>query len=270
MNTNQMLDLSLMCWNILAPCWVEKEWHPSSYELASDYQTRINKILSIISSFNFDVIMIQEAQENFLHLFKQKLDEIYLFEFAPNNPTTSSFSNGLLTLINRNWKYSNEVKIINEILDPIKGDAIQIINIPSKNIYLINLHLDWIDPISQANMIKDKFNQLLGNSTSISIMGGDLNAEKHIYEKFQWFGYKNVFDESIKDNIIPSYYADPHVQDSNSSIDHIFYDRNQVTLIDCGKAFNDQNRCLYDALQMFGSDHIYVWANFSFISNKNN
>ncbi len=107
MTTKEICDLSLMSWNILAPCWVKKEWYPSFYELASDYQTRINKILSKICSCNCNIIMIQEAQENLIHLFKQKLGENYLYEFAPNNPTASSIANGLLTLINKDWKYSN-------------------------------------------------------------------------------------------------------------------------------------------------------------------
>ncbi len=267
MSKNETCDLSLMYWNILAPCWVLKEWYPYSYGLANDYQTRMNKILSEISSSNCDVIMIQEAQQDFLYLFKEKLGENYLFEYAPNSPIACSTSNGLLTLINKNWKYSNEIKIINEILDPIKGDAIQIINIPSKNIYLLNLHLDYVNPLPQANMIKDKFKQFINTSNLISIMGGDLNAEKRIYEQFQWFEFKNVFDESNKDNIIPSYYADPYDGDSHSSIDHIFYDPNQVILIDSGKAWNQKNRSLQDALQTFGSDHIYVWAKFYFKSN---
>ena len=164
MNTKQTLDLSLMSWNILAPCWVEKEWYPSLYELAADYQTRINIIIAKISLFNCDVIMIQEAQENLIHLFKQKLNDNYFYQFASNNPSGSSFSNGLLTLIHKDWKYFNEIKIINGILDPIKGEAIQIVHIPSINVDLVNLHLDHIQPLSQAKMIKDKCYQLLGNS----------------------------------------------------------------------------------------------------------
>ncbi len=72
-------------------------------------------------------------------------------------------------------------------------------------------------------MVKDKCKELLGNSPSISIMAGDLNSEKVIYDQFQWIGYKNVFDESIKDNVIPSYYPDPLTKDSNKSIDHILF-----------------------------------------------
>ena len=64
MNAKEMVDLSLMSWNILAPCWVEKVWYPSSYKLAADYQTRINKILSEICLHNCDIVFIQEAQED--------------------------------------------------------------------------------------------------------------------------------------------------------------------------------------------------------------
>jgi mRNA deadenylase 3'-5' endonuclease subunit Ccr4 len=259
-----------MSWNILAPCWVEQEWYPSMYQLANDYQTRINVILSEISLLNCDIIIIQEAQQDLLHLFQEKLGEKYFYEFAANNPTTLSIDNGLLTLINKDWIYAKEIKIINGILDPIKGEAIQILNIPSKNVHLVNLHLDYIDPIPQAKMVKERCNQLLGYESSLSIMGGDLNAEKDIYEQFPWFEYKNVFDESNKENIIPTYYADPNNDETNVSIDHIFYDPNQVILIQSGKAWNDiQHRSLQDSLTRFGSDHIYVWAKFNFIQNKN-
>ena len=51
-------DLSLMSWNILAPCWVNEEWYPSMYQLAKDSQKRMEKILSEISSCSSDVVMI--------------------------------------------------------------------------------------------------------------------------------------------------------------------------------------------------------------------
>ena len=268
MNMKDKCDLSLMSWNILAPCWVEKQWYPSLYELADDYQTRINIIIEKIILLNCDIVFIQEAQENLIDLFKEKLNENYLFEFASNNPFHSTFSNGLLTLIKKNWIYSKETKIINGILDQEKGDAIQIIHIPSINIYLLNLHLDYIDPLPQAIIIQEKCQKLLGYPIQISIMAGDLNAEKYLYEQFQWIDHLNVFDESIKDNIIPSYYADPKEEnDFNQSIDHIFYDPNQVRLIQCGKAFDQKDKTLQDAFTLFGSDHIYVWANFNFIFN---
>jgi len=242
MDTKEILDLSLMSWNILAPCWVKKEWYPSWYELAADYQTRMEKILSKISSSNCNLIFIQEAQENLLYLFEQKLTEKYFYQFAANNPSASSIKNGLLTLVEKNWKYSNEIKIINGILDPIKGEAIQIIQIPSRNLHFVNLHLDYIDSIPQAKMVTEKCNQLLGISTVISIMGGDLNAKKIVYDQFQWNRYKNIFNESNEEDIIPSYYPNPSNKESNTctSIDHIFYDPNQVTLIESGKAWNDR------------------------------
>ncbi|CAF1046284.1 unnamed protein product [Adineta steineri] len=261
----RMFDLSLISWNILAPCWVNKDWYPSLYELAIDSKTRSNIILSKISSMNCDIIIIQEAQQDFICLCKEKFHNNYIYEFAPNNPTMSSISNGLLTLINKNWKYAKEINIINEILDNERGEAIQIISIHSKNIHLINLHLDYIHSISQANKIKEKCKQFLNISSSISIIGGDLNATKDIYDQFQWIGYNDIFNESIKDKIIPTYYPDSSQKNSNSSIDHIFYDPKQVTLIDCGKAWDVQNRSAEETLRMFGSDHIYIWANFCFI-----
>lgn len=46
----QQGDFSLMSWNILAPCWVNKEWYPSMYQLANDHEKRMEKISSEISS----------------------------------------------------------------------------------------------------------------------------------------------------------------------------------------------------------------------------
>ncbi|CAF3791138.1 unnamed protein product [Rotaria sordida] len=268
MNPSKVCDLSLMSWNILAPCWVEKEWYPSVYDLAADYETRIKTIASNISSRNCNVIMIQEAQEDMIPFFQEELGNDYLAEFAPNNPTPSPIGNGLLTLIHKDWKYAKEAKIINGILDRERGDAIQIVYIPSKNIHLVNLHLDYICPLPQAKIVKNKCNELLGTSRSMSIMAGDMNADKYVYEQFEWFEFKNVFNESNTDIIIPSYYTDRHDEETNISIDHIFYDPKQVTLIKYGKAWNVQDRSLEDALRTFGSDHIYVWADFNFIQNK--
>ncbi|CAF4881441.1 unnamed protein product [Rotaria sp. Silwood1] len=268
MNPKTICDLSLMSWNILAPCWVDKEWYPSVYDLAADHETRIKTIASTISVHNWDVIMIQEAQEDMIPLFQEELGNDYLADFAQNNPTSCSMANGLLTLIHKDWKYAKEAQIINGILDRIQGDAIQIVHIPSKNIHLVNLHLDYISPLPQAKLVKKRCQELLGTSSSMSIMAGDMNASKNVYEQFEWVEFRNVFNESNIDTIIPSYYTDRHDEEINESIDHIFYDPNQVTLIEHGKAWNDQDRSLEDALKFFGSDHIYVWAGFNFHSKQ--
>lgn len=260
-------DLSVMSWNILAPCWVEKEWYPSVYELAADHETRIKTVAENILSCNCDVIMIQEAQEDMISLFHEYLGEKYVSEFAPNNPSPSSYPNGLLTLIHKDWKYAKEAKIINGILDFEQGDAIQIIYIPSKHIHLVNLHLDYSNPLPQAKMVKSKCNELLGTSKCMSIMAGDLNADKGLYDQFGWTEFKNIFNESNTDTIIPSYYTDRPDHETDMSIDHIFYDQNQVTLLEHGKAWDAQDRSLEDALTMLGSDHIYVWATFNFVQN---
>ncbi|CAF3031550.1 unnamed protein product [Rotaria socialis] len=262
MNKDENNDLSLISWNILAPCWVNKEWYPTLYHLAADYQARINKIVSHISSLNCHVIMIQEAQEDTIHLFKEKLGGNYLYAFSPNNPTAASIPNGLLTLIHQDWKYFTEVKIINGILDCERGEAIQIVHIPSKNISLVNLHLDFTHSVAQSKMVHDKFYQLLGDySKSPSIIVGDFNADYKIYNQFQWDEYKNVFQD---EKIIPTCYFDPFWNRTNSSIDYICYDSKKVQLIQCGKGWNDTDRSLEDALKKFGSDHLIIWAIFYF------
>lgn len=265
MSRKEICDLSLMSWNILAPCWVKKEWYPSSYDLASDFSGRFNKIISRINSLNANIIMIQEAQEDYLYLFKEKLNENYLFEYTKNNPSQSLHSNGLLTLIEKKWIYSNKIKIYNGILDSIKGEAIQLIHIPSHDLYFINIHLDYIDPLSQIKLINNKSYELLGKECSISLIAGDFNSEKYLYDQFQLFEYRNVFDETEKNKIIRSYYADSsNNQVKNPSIDHIFYDPKQLELIESGKAWNELNKTLQDSLELFGSDHIFIWAKFYF------
>jgi len=70
-------DLSLLSWNILAPCWVFKEWYPSQYDLAADDQTRLKLIIAHIRSLGCDIVLIQEAQEDQLYLFKELLGDDY-------------------------------------------------------------------------------------------------------------------------------------------------------------------------------------------------
>lgn len=263
MEKKQRYDFSLMSWSILAPCWVNKEWYPSMYQLANDHQKRMEKICSEICSCHCDVVMIQEAQEDLLPSFEMKLGEKYFFQFAANNPSTSSIPNGLVTLIKKDWIYSKEVKMINAILDPNKGEAIQIVHIPSKDLFLVNLHLDYMDSLLQAKMVKEKFHHLTNSMASITILAGDLNAEIDLCEKFQWIGYQNVFDQTNKDHLIPSHYPDPlNNEKGNVAIDHIYYDLNRVLCVQSGKAFDRNDQSLEDALQIFGSDHIYIWAHF--------
>lgn len=264
MSTQHIVDLSLMSWNILAPCWVNKEWYPSLYELAAAWQARFAIILAKICAMNCDVVFIQEAQEEFLPLFRDKLGGEYTLHFAPNNPTSAAASNGLLMLINKKWMHAEESKVLNGILDPEKGEAIQIVSIPSKNIHLVNLHLDYFDRLSQATKVLAKCEELLGFPDSISLMGGDLNAMKEVYEQFPWTGYQNVFDESSNENITPSYYPDPSNQVSNASVDHLFFHQDRVTLVGSGKAWDPPGQSLEQALKTLGSDHIYIWAKFQF------
>lgn len=255
----EKVDFSLMSWNVLAPCWVHQDWYPSLYHLANDHQSRFQLIFQHIISFNCDIVFLQETQQNLLDLFKEKLDDKYFFEYAPNNPTSSSISNGLLTLIKKDWIYTKEIELFNEILDPIKGEAIQFLHIPSKNLYFVNLHLDYLDPSSQLNLIKKRSLQLFNQSSSISLLAGDFNRNMSDCDQFPLNEYKYVFDQSI-----PTYYPDPSSKQSNSSIDQIVYNRNQLKLIESGQAFDTNDRKSKDSLVMYGSDHIFIWAKFNF------
>jgi len=257
-------DLSLLSWNILAPCYVFKEWYPSQYDLAADDQTRLKLIIPHIRSLSFDIVIIQEAQEDQLYLFKELLGDDYFFEYISNNPTPVSKANGLLTLIRKNYSYASEIKITNEILDLKRGDAIQIITIPSKNFHLLNLHLDYQHRVEHAKMVQDRCDALLGTRHSITLMAGDLNTEIKDQHEFEWIGYEHVFSESSKYAHIPTYYSDPKYIWSNMIIDHILYDPNRLQLIEHGKAWDTPDRTLEESLKKFGSDHIYIWATFRF------
>jgi endonuclease/exonuclease/phosphatase family metal-dependent hydrolase len=268
MTTKPTHDVSLLSWNILAPCWVNREWYPTLYDVAADHQTRINTITAHISSLGHDVIMIQEAQEDTIPLLKEKLGDGYLYEFAPNNPTAASIANGLLVLIRKDWKYASEATITNGIVDPERGEAIQIITIASKKIHLVNLHLDYFHSALQAKLVKDKCNEMLGTTHPMAVMAGDLNAETEKCDEFQWIGYEDAFRETTEDARISTYYPDPKQEARSLAIDHIFYDPGQVILVEHGKAWDTSDRSLEDALKQLGSDHIYVWAVFNFIQNK--
>ena len=158
------------------------------------------------------------------------------------------------------------MKIISGILDPIKGEAIQIVHIPSKNLFLVNLHFDYFDVLSQAKMVHERFHQLTNSSDAISLVAGDFNADFDLCEKFPWIGYQSVFDETKKDDRIPSYYPDPlNNENGNVSIDHIYYNPKKLLCIQSGKAFDRKDRTSEDTLHIFGSDHIYIWAHFDLL-----
>ena len=268
MTSTTSQDLSLLSWNILAPCWIYKEWYPTPalYDLAADEQARLKLIIDHISSLRHDIVMLQEAQEDRLFLFKEKLGDDYFFEFAPNNPTPSPKANGLLTLVRKDYAYASEIKIINGILDLERGDAIQIIEIPSKSLHLLNLHIDFFHRVVQAKMIYDRCNTLLGTTHSIALMAGDLNAEVKDHYEFEWVGFENVFSESSKYAHIPTYYGDPGYWE-NMMLDHILYDPHRLEPLTHGKAYATADHTLEDAFKQFGSDHIYVWATFRFRPN---
>ncbi|UJR07163.1 hypothetical protein I4U23_011451 [Adineta vaga] len=257
-------DLSLLSWNILAPCWILKEWYPSMYDLAADNRTRLELVISHIKTLAHDIVFIQEAQEDQLDLFKEKLSNDYYYEYISNNPTPCSAANGLLTLIRKNYLYASEIKITNGILDLQRGEAIQIITIPSKNLYLLNIHLDYNHRLDQSKMIFERCKTLIGEEHSIALMAGDINAEIQDQIEFQWTGFDHVFHESSKHAKIPTYYSDPQYIWPNMVIDHILYDTNQLELMEHGKAWDTHDRTLEESLKKFGSDHIYIWATFRF------
>ena len=188
-------DLSLLSWNILAPCWVLKQWYPSLYDLAADEEPRLALIIEHIRSLRRDIVFIQEAQEDRLGLFREKLGEDYLLEFAPNNPTSNPKANGLLTLIRKPYAHASEIKITSGLLDVQQGDAIQIVTIPSKNLHLLNLHLDWDHRVVQSKMIQARCHDLVGAEHSASLMAGDFNAELKDQVEFGWVGYENAFHD---------------------------------------------------------------------------
>lgn len=253
-------DFSLMSWNILAPCWVKEDWYPSLFHLANDHKRRIELIFENIISLNCEIVFLQETQQNLLNLFEEKLGDKYSLEYSPNNPTSSSISNGLLTLIKKDWQYAKQIQIFNDILDPIKGEAIQFICLPSKNLILTHIHLDYLHSLSQLKLIKTKFYELFNRSSSISLLAGDFNKTMFNCEQFPSDEYELIFNEKI-----PTYYPDPLTKQSNSSVDQIIFNKNQLKLIQSGQAFQTNDRSLKDSLTIYGSDHIFIWATFKLI-----
>ena len=265
MSIDQCPDLYLLTWNILAPCWVSQAWYPSLYEFASNYQDRMNKVANQIFSLMPDVVLIQEAQEDIIPLLKRKLEQVFLFHFTSNNPTSASIANGLLTLIRMDWTYSSQTIVLDGILDLETGEAIQIMTIPSKNIHIVNLHLDYANGIYQGKKVNDKCQKLLNTVHPVTIIAGDLNATiDDVHDRFEWNNFREVFRESVEDKQIATYYPDPSRTPINTVIDHIFYDPLQIKLIESGKAWSNPNASLKDALTQLGSDHIYIWASFKF------
>lgn len=262
-------DLSLLSWNILAPCWVFKQWYPSLYDAAADEQSRLPLIIEHIRSLAHDVVFLQEAQEDRLGLFREKLADDYFIEFAGNNPTANPKANGLLTLVRKQYAYASEMRIINGILDLQRGDAIQIVTIPSQNLYLVNLHLDWDHRVEHSKMIQARCHDLLGAEHSATLMAGDFNAELKDHVEFDWVGYENAFHESSPHTHIPTYYADPKYIWTNMNIDHIVYDPTRLEPVAQGKAWDTADRTLEESLKTFGSDHIYIWATFRFRQSAN-
>ena len=265
-------DLSLMSWNILAPCWVAKEWYPVLYDLAADHPTRLSTIISHILSLHCDVVFLQEVQDTILVQLEEKLRHRYTFQFIANNPTTSSEPNGLLTMIRKDWKYASEAKIIEGILDPQEGEAIQIIQIPSKRIHLVNVHLHWVHQLAQGKMVLRRCEELLGDlhphHHPIAVLAGDLNGESAACQQFGWTDLKDALEESDQTEKIPTYYPDPSTGEGGVAIDHIYYDPRQVKLLDCDRAWQLTHGSLAEALKLLGSDHIFVWAKFDFIEKK--
>lgn len=266
MSINPKPDLRLLSWNVLAPCWVNQPWYPTLFELAANYEERFSKIVHKILSLDFDVVLIQEAQEDIVPLLKQKLNDFYVFHHSWNHPTAASVPNGLLTLIRKDWKYASTVTVNNDILDEKRGEAIQIITLPTKNIHIVNVHLDYNDHLCQAKMVKDKCRRLLNINNDLTIVAGDMNSEREECNQFEWHDLVDVFHEANDYNNVPTFYWDPGLCKRNTAIDHIFYNPSQIKLIEYGKAWNNLNGSLKDALLQLGSDHIYVWATFNFFS----
>ncbi|CAF2534041.1 unnamed protein product [Rotaria sp. Silwood2] len=264
MNVHPRPDLCLLSWNILAPCWVNQDWYPTLFEIAVNHHERLNKIGDRILSLGYDVVLIQEAQEDTVLLLRQKLDDHYVFHSAWNHPTAASVRNGLLTLIRKNWKYASTTAMSHGILDVDRGEAIQIMTIPSKNIHIVNLHLDYTHRLCQAKLVKDKCRILLDTTNSVTILAGDMNAETDECDRFEWNDFEDVFRESDHCIRIPTFYSDPSRAECNTAIDHIFYNPYKLKLIEHGKAWDISNGSLADALTEIGSDHIYVWARFNF------
>ena len=265
MRVSSVCDLSIMSWNVLAPCWVKQEWYPYQFEAASDHGKRFSTIVSHLTNLPHDIIILQEVQENMYTRLKESFDEMYTFDFAPNSPTTCSAANGLLTLIRKDSSNTSDVHVINGILDDNEGEAIQIIAIPAKNIYVANLHLHWMHRVSQAKMVLNRCNELLGTTQSMTILAGDLNAEIEETRLFDWNNLVNVFQGERRNFTIPTYYPDTVLREDGRGLDHIFYDPQKFTLIRYQKAWNVRNGSLADTLATFGSDHIYVRAEFNFI-----
>lgn len=252
--------MNLLSWNILAPYWVRSEWYPTLFHHASQHNDRFKKISQKIKSLNFDVVLIQEAQEDVIPLLKETLNDDYYFHAAWNDPKIQSVRHGLLTLIRKQWYFAPNTTVHHDILDPELGEAIQIIHISDENQNIVNLHLNYDAPLFQGKLVLPKCRDMLNQSESPTILAGDLNSKLETVRQFGWNEYQDVFgNNSIT---IPTYYPDPEFGLTNAAIDHIFYDNQKLKLLQYGKAWSTLNGTLHQALKELGSDHIYIWAKF--------
>ena len=235
----------VLSWNILASEWIDKSDYPtiSSGELFN--VTRIKTIIDTLTSYDPDIILLQEVMPYEYNIIRKKFSHNYyisrIHRVVWGEPPSKS---GNVTLL-RLCKYSNiSTTGIMECCTFTKCR-----NIPTNKIIKIyNIHFDYDSPNKRKFQIKQLV-EFECHKTYPCIIGGDFNKQ---------INARNIPGFTVH-NFCKTYYIGKHVNIDNILTRNFGFYRHDKNCI----SLEQSDETIF---KMIGSDHLPVVAHLQLSS----
>jgi endonuclease/exonuclease/phosphatase (EEP) superfamily protein YafD len=112
--------------------------------------------------------------------------------------------------------------------------------------------LDYHHAKEQLLLIDQRFSSL-----NLSLIAGDFNAHLSMVRR-------NDFENVFTDSTLRTCFFDSVWNMESTFVDHILYDPRCLRLVNAQVACLDKDQALEQVLDRFGSDHLFLTAQFSF------
>jgi mRNA deadenylase 3'-5' endonuclease subunit Ccr4 len=232
------MNLNILSWNILSNKWIRPEFYNNINIKALNDQNRYIKIIDYITNINYDIILLQECDNEFINLLHMRLNMYHIYISKPiiwdNSIYRATYNITLLKKINIVFRNIN-----------VHYSQYSII-LYNNYINIINVHLNDISLFKRKKEINDISRFLINKYT---IIGGDFNDDNHIYSTLI-----NNYN-FIKYNNKPTYYIDQPLCIDNILINN----KNKHTLMVPNIITNENNM-----FKKYHSDHLPLSLNIKF------
>lgn len=160
------LSFSMTTFNVLADCWVNKDWYPGVDPELLEISNRLPLLIQSLKSWNSDIYCLQEVEAHVAKVLVREFGEEYLIPtLACNRPTSASIDNGTLIMVRKSivhpTTYPDEYFLYptDHIWVKNDGDASKSVKFLTRDgksfVHILNCHFDFTNSKNQFERARE-------------------------------------------------------------------------------------------------------------------